>query len=163
MGDEEHEFGAHEPEGTPRGDGGVEGGGVPTAVAGVSQGTAEEEPRCGCGGGDGHEEDEEEPGPVVNRATASGGRRSRGRRGLRHRRADAAGPRRDCGLRSNQTWECIWRAKLGASFLRPCFSLFFLLFLLSQSKLYQLSKKTSSLRDSNHCAPTKLYLRFQHR
>ena len=102
MGDEEHEFGPHEPEGTPRGDGGVEGGGVSTAVAGVSQGTAEEEPRCGCGGGDGHEEDEEEPGPVVNRAAASGGGRRRGRRGLRHRRADAAGPRRDCEHGSNQ-------------------------------------------------------------
>lgn len=101
MGDEEHELGPHEPEGTPAGDGGVEGGGVPTAVARVSQGTAEEEPRCGCGGCDGHEEEEEEPGPVVNRPAASGDRRLRERRGLCHRRSDAVGPRRDCGLGSN--------------------------------------------------------------
>lgn len=147
MGDEEHEFGPHEPEGTPRGDGGVEGGGFPTAVAGVSQGTAEEEPRCGCGRGDGHEEDEEEPGPVVNRAAASGDRcRRRGRRGLRHRRADAPGPSRDCVLRcqikSNGGMHC--RAKLGASF-SGCvflFSFSFFLFLLYSLKL----KKIASAR-----------------
>lgn len=85
VGDEQHELGPHEPEGTPR----CGGGGVPTGVAGVAQGAAEEEPRCGGGGGDGHEEQEEEPGPVVGRATASGGRRRGGRRGLRHRRRRA--------------------------------------------------------------------------
>jgi len=63
VGDKQHELGPHELEGTPRGGG--DSGAVPTGVAGVAQGAAEEEPHCGGGGGDGHEEQEEEPGPVV--------------------------------------------------------------------------------------------------
>ena len=107
MGDEEHEFGAHEPEGTPRGDGGVEGGGVPTAVAGVSQGTAEEEPRCGCGDGDGHEEDEEEPGPVVNRAAAAAAAADDGGFAIAGRTRRARVETVCSDVRSNQTGECI--------------------------------------------------------
>jgi hypothetical protein len=78
----------------------------------------------------------------VNRAAASGDRcRRRGRRGLRHRRADAPGPSRDCVLRcqikSNGGMHC--RAKLGASF-SGCvflFSFSFFLFLLYSLKFFK--------------------------
>ena len=43
MGDEQHKLGTNESEGTPRGRGRGEGGGVPVGVAGVAQGTLEEE------------------------------------------------------------------------------------------------------------------------
>jgi hypothetical protein len=40
VGDEQHELGPHEPEGTPVGSGGSEGGGVHVGITGVTQGAA---------------------------------------------------------------------------------------------------------------------------
>jgi hypothetical protein len=76
----------------------------------------------------------------VNRAAASGDRcRRRGRRGLRHRRADAPGPSRDCVLRcqikSNGGMHC--RAKLG-----PCLGC---VHFPSQPKIFPLPPITSNL------------------
>jgi hypothetical protein len=51
--------------GGPRRRGSGEGhGGIPADVAGVAQGTAEEESRGGRRGGDNHEDQEEEPGRI---------------------------------------------------------------------------------------------------
>lgn len=88
MGDEQHKLGPHELEGTHRRRGGGKGDGVPAGVAGVAQGTTEEESRGGCRGSDGKEDQQQQAGSVVGQAPASSGRRRGGQRGLRHGRAD---------------------------------------------------------------------------